>query len=367
MNNVKNRKIYLNYAGLGTLEKSDYLTLRKFLDEYFSVGPPEVIEKYREYINKLRKEISLLLNCTEKEIIYTKNTTEGVIIASEALPLVRGDEVLLLENEYAANKVPWLKKKKDGLEIKVVNNTNTKEAFNTLLKQISPKTKTIAISSVQYYDGYQCDLKLLSDICRTKGIFLVVDGIQEVGTRVIDLQKTPIDILLCGGHKHLNSIVGVGFMYISKEIMHRLKDTKVGIRSVKAMNNDGYILKDDAGRFEDGTPNLFGILSLYLSVKRINEIGIVKIEKRNLLLLLNLKTQLRHNHIPFINYQTQGNLIALKISNPSGLYQFLRSNSIYVKRIKDIVRVSISHRSSIKDFEYFIKKTREWLNQATPS
>lgn len=85
MNSIRKKKIYLNYAGLSLMGRKNYQELKKFLNEYFSTGPPEVIEKYREYINKLRKEISLLLNCEEKEVVYTKNTTEGIVIASEAL------------------------------------------------------------------------------------------------------------------------------------------------------------------------------------------------------------------------------------------------------------------------------------------
>lgn len=280
---------------------------------------------------------------------------------------MRGDEILLLENEYSANKIPWLKKKKDGLRVKLVKGSTSEEAFDVIIDQINTKTKVIAISLVQYYDGYECDLELLSNICRKRGIFLVVDGIQAVGTRVIDLKKTHIDILLCGGHKHLNSIVGIGFMYINRKIMRRLKDFKVGIRSVKTINKGGYRLKEDAGRFEDGTPNLFGILSLYWSIKCINKIGIKYIERQNLLLLQNLKAQLRENFIPFIDYCTQGNLVSLKIADPNGLYRFLRKNRIYVKQIGGIVRISFSHQSTVKEFEKFVKKTREWLNRTTPS
>lgn len=365
---IKSRKkgVYFNYAGFGRINKQVYSVLQRFLEEYLTLSPSKVIVHYRKYINKLSEEVALLLNCEPEEISYIKNTTEGIIIASEILPLPRGSEVLILENEYAANFIPWLKKKRDGIKLKIITGPTSEQAFNKLLSSISDSTRAIAISLVQYYDGYMCDLELLSKVCKRRKIFLVVDGIQAVGTRKVDLRKTPVDILVCGGHKHLNSMVGTGFIYVNKKLIKHLKDFKVGVRSVQIFNKNGYRLKNSAGRFEDGTPNLFGIVALHASIKSINTTGLGLIERKNLALLSKLKDELRRKKVPFIDYSRQGNLVALKVNDPEKLRNFLQRKNIDTKTIKNIVRISFHYKSRIKDFVYLVDNVKEWLTSATP-
>src|SRR4051812_37174492 len=104
------KKIFFSYGVVGLMGKEAYEAARLFLVEYYHNGPPQILYKYEPYVDKLRDEVSLLLNCDPSEITYIKNTTEGIHIATEALPLKKGDEILLLENEYPASMLSWLKK-----------------------------------------------------------------------------------------------------------------------------------------------------------------------------------------------------------------------------------------------------------------
>lgn len=355
------KKIFFNYATVGFLEPYSYRAILKFLAEYVKVGPPEVLEKYDNYSRKLSEEVSKLLNCDADEIVPVKNTTEGIIIASEALPLNRGDEVLLVGNEYPGNFLPWLKKRQDGILVTVINDTNNNQAYKSLLAAINPRTKVIAMSWGQYYDGYLPDLTRLSKICKKHKIFLVIDGVHGVGTKVLDLKKTHVDMLSCGGQKHLGAIVGIGFLYVNKKIISRLKATKIGIRSVQGFDEHKYKLKNSAQRFGDGTQNLLGIVSLWAAVKHMNALGMKNVEKKNALLLKKFKACLRKNHIPFIDHKSQASVIALKISDPKGLYEYLRQNHIYIKTVKDVARISFCHKSNFEDFQKLVAKTKQWL------
>ena len=178
-----------------------------------------MLEKYQSYVQKLSLEVAKLLNCDPDEVIYAKNTGEGIIMASEALPLKKGDEVLVLGNEYPANLIPWLKKKKDGVNVQIIGDQkhrDNEKAFQELLAhqpqnqsrchRVGPALRRLPRRSRQ-----------LSKICRKYGTFLVVDGVQGVATRVIDLEKIDIDFFACGGQKYLGSIGGSGFLYVNKK------------------------------------------------------------------------------------------------------------------------------------------------------
>ncbi|MEO5968941.1 MAG: aminotransferase class V-fold PLP-dependent enzyme, partial [Bdellovibrionia bacterium] len=168
------KSVYLNYGGVAPLSARTFLEMARFLFHFYLLGPRSALLKYEALIPLLSKEIAKLINCEPEEVVYLKNTSEGIIIAAESLPLTSGDEVLVLRFEYPANLIPWLKKRHDGIDVKVIEGPDTPTAFNTLINSINERTKAIAISWVQYYDGYMIDLERLSDICKAKGIYLVV-------------------------------------------------------------------------------------------------------------------------------------------------------------------------------------------------
>lgn len=356
-------KVFLSYTTVAPMATPSYRAVKKFLEEFYQVGPPEVLYKYDPMSEDLAEEAAKLLNCDPSEITYLKNTTEGINIASEALPLEKGDEILVLANEYPANLLPWLKKRKDGITVTVVEGTDNDKAFQSLLKKIGERTKAIAISSSQCYDGYMADLSLLSNICKQRGIFLVLDAVQTVGIRKIDLQKTPVDFLACGGQKYLCAGMGTGFMYVNKNVLPRLRDTKVGIRSMEQFNENSYVLKKTAARFQDGSQNLYGIVALIAALKHVNKIGIENIEKKNLKLLSEIKTCLRKYNIPFIDHGThQGNIVAMRVSDPQKLFEYLKDKSVYIKPIKGVARLSFIHETRIEDVEKLASLTRKWID-----
>ncbi len=123
-------KIFFNYSAVGLMGKEAYNAASDFLEEYFHVGPPEVLRKYDPYGRMLKEEVATLLHCSADELAFIKNTTEGINIASESFPIREGDEVLVLGNEHPANLLPWLKKRNDGIDVKVIPVTD-----KTLLEQ----------------------------------------------------------------------------------------------------------------------------------------------------------------------------------------------------------------------------------------
>jgi len=356
------KKLFFSYMGVSPLCEASRRALARFLDDYVKLGPPEVIERYQGYVRKLSEEVAVLLHCDPDEVIYVKNTGEGLIMASEALPLGKRDEVLVLGNEYPANLMPWLKLKKDGVRVQVIPGMDNHGGFLELLWRIGPKTKAVAIAWGQHFDGYLPNLALLSRRCGKYGACLVVDGVQGVGARAIDLGKTPVDFLISGGQKYLGSIVGSGFMYVNRRTMGKLKDSHVGIRSVEQFDEHGYILRKTAARFQDGTENLLGIVSLHAAVKAVNRIGIKEIEKKNLALLASLKTMLRENDIPFIDHPRQTNVVALTVHDPVSLATRLRTQNIYTRPVKGVERISFTHTTRERDLRKLVTEIKACLS-----
>jgi selenocysteine lyase/cysteine desulfurase len=74
-----------------------------------------------------------------------------------------------------------------------------------------PRIKVLTLSWVSFATGYTFDLARVGRACRDRGIYFVVDAIQGVGARPLDVHACHIDVLACGGQKWLLSPWGTGF------------------------------------------------------------------------------------------------------------------------------------------------------------
>jgi cysteine desulfurase/selenocysteine lyase len=344
------------------MRKPVYEATSRFHNDFFEVGPPEMLLTYEPYAEKFAEEAAKLIHASKDEITYIKNTTEGMFLASEALPLGPGDEVVVWGNSYPVTYLPWFKKREDGLVVKVMSGEDNAFIVEALIDAMSEKTKAVTIAWAQHLDGFLPDLKKLGDACRARGAYLVVDAVQGIGVRDINVSELPIDILVCGGQKYLRTGGGLGLMYVRKEIIPTLKHIKIGMRSMERFDTESYTIRNTARRFEDGTMNLAGIVALHAALLDINEKGIQTIEEEGRAFLKEAKAILVAHGIPFIDHKkAQSNIIALMVNDPVALNDFLRARSIYVKPFKGIVRVSFLHDSKIEEFSEIVEAVSEWL------
>jgi cysteine desulfurase / selenocysteine lyase len=95
-----------------------------------------------------------------------------------------------------------------------------------LAAAISRHTRIFCITWVHSFSGYVADLEALGQVCRERGVFLVVNGSQAVGVRPIDVQTAPIDALVSVGFKWLCGPYGTGFAWIRPQLRARLQQIK---------------------------------------------------------------------------------------------------------------------------------------------
>jgi cysteine desulfurase / selenocysteine lyase len=249
----------------------------------------QVWGEFDAMLKTARRNAAWLINAEETEIALAESTTRGMTIAADAIPLTKGDRVLMCDMEYPAVALPWIQKQQTaGVEIDVVANRNGEVWVQDFAAKITPRTKVIAISSVQWTSGYRCDLGALSGLCRDHGVFLVVDAIQQLGAIPLDVKATPADFIACGGHKWLNAPFGTGFLYVNRETMPRLNPLTTGLmgtvppeggwgaylESPDAQAVRAYKFLDEACRCEvGGTTNFAGAAALGASLSLTCELG----------------------------------------------------------------------------------------------
>jgi selenocysteine lyase/cysteine desulfurase len=289
-------QVFLDSACVSLAPQRSIDKLRAFLDMAASCPSGSATQQHLDMDamrSAARLPLAKLINASEDDIALMESTTQALNVVADAIPLRHGDRVVVCDLEFVAVALPWVQKRQEiGIEIDVVPNRNGQILVENIEAAITANTRVVAISSVQWSNGFLCDLDTLSSLCRERGVFLIVDAIQQIGAVSFDVRKTPVDAIACGGHKWLMAPFGCGFLYLSKEFRARVKPPLAGYLS-EAEPEEGwgayfqtptikpvreYDFVDTARRWETGgTANYPGAIALAESVGLINEIGIEKV------------------------------------------------------------------------------------------
>lgn len=246
--------------------------------------------------HKAYDEAAKLLNADPEEIALVESTSHGLNIAAQGIELQDGDNIITTNLEFIQVALPWCVMRKDkNIDIRVCKTEDNSFTAKDFAALVDDKTKLIVMSTLEWCNGWQTDLKELGDYCKEKGVYLVVDAVQQLGVTKIDTKACHIDILTAGGHKWLNSPYGTGVLYVNKETLPKLKQSYAGYLNTTvpeggwgaywenpaAPSVNNWTFDNTARKFEiGGTSNYTGAIALGESLALVNEIGIENIEKR---------------------------------------------------------------------------------------
>ncbi|MBC8249414.1 MAG: aminotransferase class V-fold PLP-dependent enzyme, partial [Anaerolineales bacterium] len=272
--------VFLDHAATSPLPGRTRAAMTRFIERRRFVN--QAWEEYETLDQDLREALGQLINASPEEIAFVQNTAEGINIAAYAIPFQPGDNVILCDMEYPANVYPWMNLERYGVEARIVPHREGGLALDDLKAYLDQRTRAVAISSVEFLTGFRNDLQRIGELCKSKGIYFVVDAIQSLGVIPLDVRECQIDMLSCGGPKWLMGPCGLGFLFCRQELIEEIKPAYAGATSVvDFLNFRDYNLTflPDARRFELGTPNLVGMVGLLASVNLLLEVGIEEIRR----------------------------------------------------------------------------------------
>ena len=237
-------------------------------------------------VNKKVEETRVLvkefLNAKEEnEIIFTSGTTESlnmIVFSFMKYNLKENDEVLLTKTEHASNVLPWLVLEREiGIKVKYIPlKENLTIDYEKLEEIINDNTKVISIAHITNTVGDIREINKIRDIINNKNIYFVVDGAQSAGHIKVDVEESNIDFYAFSGHK-MYADTGIGVLYAKKDLLEKMRPFKYGGGMNDTYTIEEYSLKQVPYKFDAGTVNISGILSLRAAVEYINNIGIENI------------------------------------------------------------------------------------------
>jgi cysteine desulfurase / selenocysteine lyase len=286
---ILTRHLFLNHAAVAPICARAANALRQYAQQ--AEQDAYLTGHWYRQAEITRARAAQLINASPKEIAFCKNTSEGLAFVASGLSWKEGDEIISTNVEYPANVYPWMDlAQRFGVKHIMIPETNDGTGARIdpakILAAITPKTRMLALSHVEYASGFRHHLAPLGQICRQKGILLCIDAIQSAGVLPIDVQAMNIDFLSADGHKWLLSPEGLGIFYCRKDLIPTLHP-EVGWMNVTSALDYGhydFTLRQDAKRFECGSYNIPGVLALGAALELILEIGLPTITARTLAL-----------------------------------------------------------------------------------
>ena len=340
---ITKNKIYLNHAAHSPLPKPVTDAMQRHIEEFSEYGDSTDQDDGKVSFAKL-------INAAKDEVALVENTSTGLNIIANMLNYPLGSNVVTTDLEYPSVVYPW-KKKKLGVNIRYVKNKAGKILLEDLEKAVDDKTVAVAISHVEYMNGFRFDLEKVSEIAHEHGAYLVVDAIQSLSAFSVDVKHDDVDFLTSACYKWMVGPLGIGYLYVRKKLIEKFEPPFIGWASVKPEvfeTIDFWEIRDlklseTASRFEIGTPSRVSVTGAAAALHLLLGVGIEGIEKRILALTDYLIELLSVRGIKFqtpLEPECRSGIVNFLIDNPQERTDKLAKKGIVVSARAHGIRVS---------------------------
>lgn len=351
---LKTGQVYFNHASLGALPTPVVERINSHLTER-SRGEIANFDTMMKYNKEGKEKLGKLLNAPPERISWCENVSHAISILAQGLDWKQGDRIILNDLEFPSNVYPFMVLKEQGVEIDFAKSHNGVVDLEDIEQLITPKTRLVSISMVQFITGYRADVNAIGELCRQKGILFCVDAIQAAGNVQIDVEKMKVDFLAGGTHKWLLGMQAMSYFYLTEELQNRVKTKIVGWTSVvdpwNLLDYNLTLLKN-ADRFQSGTFNDIGMAAIDASLDLFFDYGMDKVERNILSNTQYFLNKLREAGVATVlNNVEEKNLsgiVTIILDNPKRKFIELEKNNIKCSLRDGFVRFS-PHFYNIKD------------------
>ena len=320
---------------------------------------------------------------SEKEIIYTRNTTESLNLVSRSYGethLKKGDHILITIAEHHSNLVTWQRAaEKTGAVLDYIYiDKETGHFPEEELKKIDdPRVKILAFAQVSNVLGVEFDPKPLIKRAHAHGAVVVLDGAQSTPHKQIDVQDLDCDFFAFSGHK-MCSMGGIGVLYAKEELLDEMEPFLMGGDMIETVEEQTTTFAELPAKFEAGTQYVEGAVGLVAAIKYIQAIGDDDIRAQERQLVTRCLEGMKK--LPFIqiigpkNPEEKEGLIAFEVEgvHPHDVAQIMSAEGICIRTghhcaepLHHYLGVNASCRASFyfynteEEVDYFLDKLKD--------
>ena len=247
-----------------------------------SIAATDAYENAREAVRRFLNAKSAA------EIVFTRNTTEGLNLAAYSYGLSHikaGDEVVVSILEHHSDLLPWqMVCRQTGAALKFLDcEPDGSLDLNKAEALITDRTKLVAVTHVSNVVGRVNPIRQLADMAHKHGAVMVVDGAQSTPHIPVDVQALDADFLAFSGHK-VYGPMGIGVLYGWRALLEEMPPFLTGGEMIESVSREGAVFAELPHKFEAGTVNAAGAAGLHAATNYVQSVGFDAMHRQELAL-----------------------------------------------------------------------------------
>ena len=247
-----------------------------------SIAATDAYENAREAVRRFLNAKSAT------EIVFTRNTTEGLNLAAYSYGLSHikaGDEVVVSILEHHSDLLPWqMVCRQTGASLKFLDcEPDGSLDLNKAEALITDRTKLVAVTHVSNVVGRVNPIRQLADMAHKHGAVMVVDGAQSTPHIPVDVQALDADFLAFSGHK-VYGPMGIGVLYGRRALLEEMPPFLTGGEMIESVSREGAVFAELPHKFEAGTVNAAGAAGLRAAIEYVESVGFDAMHRQELAL-----------------------------------------------------------------------------------
>ncbi len=310
-----------------------------------------------------RKLMADLLSCTPEEVAFVPNTSVGIHLVADGLTWQAGDRVVVFDRDFPANVRPWLRLADRGVRFSWVPMRQGGYELDDVAAAISPGTRLVAVSQVNFATGFRCDLAALCALAAEAGALVCVDAVQGLGALPLSVSATPVDFLAAGAHKWLGGPPGTGVFYCRSDRLELLSALPTGWYGfsgapelMKLPGELRYDLPERPGvaRVESGMYDIVGLVGLAAALEELQAVGSAAVAERTLMLARRLRaglTELGYRLASAGDPASHSGIVSVRCAEPEPILHRLAAAGIQVSCAAGLIRISSHYWTSADEVE----------------
>lgn len=338
-------RTYLNSCSLGPLSRRSMGYLGEYQALWNTMGASAWYELWLGRLTELRASVARLWNAQQTEIALMPSVSAALGAVASAVDYGERKKVVVAELDFPTQIYQWLVK--PGVEVvRVLSDDGVGIAPERWAEHIDERTAVVATSHVFYSTGYIQELTRIAEVAHRAGALFIVDGYHGAGQLPVDPRAAGADVYLAGPLKWLLGGPGMAFLWVRQERIAGLEPTIAswfGARDQFRFEADRFAFREDAARFELGTPALPTMYTALGGLEIIHEVGMERIRARNAALTEDLIARAREAGLQLrvaAEAEQRSAIVMLRTPDAGEAVERLGRRGIIVDRRGEYVRVS---------------------------
>lgn len=225
----------------------------------------EASDRYEE----ARYKIAIAMGCSADEVVFVRNTTEGLNVAAEILRLGRDDLVVGFLDSHHSQMLPWRRSCRFEMVATGRDGLPDLDQLRTLLKQ---RPKAVVVTHCSNVTGAYAPVDEIVALARAAGALIILDAAQSAPHVPINFRSLDVDFLAFSSHKMLGPS-GIGCLIGRSELLNDQAPVYIGGGTVDEVRADGWTLRRSPHRHEAGTPAIEAAIGLGAAIDYLDGIG----------------------------------------------------------------------------------------------